>query len=253
VPARRHRRRGRQRRRPSTTAAAALPSALSGGRRGLRSRRGQRAGGAFTGKRDTHLNLYVRYAGGLAAYGDLSTPSQLNIDKTTAGARELSIALGGNWEVGPFGLMLGTYLRSFRNASPGLDVGDVDEGTFTLRPHIFFNELVGIALEGQVQAVQRGVLTATDAGGTSSATPSAASSLSPLSAKVFRFGVIPFLSPAGRGDFSRPQIRLIYVVTSRNQAAKALYPQDDIFSIRDIEHFFGFGAEWWFNSSSYGN
>ena len=71
-------------------------------------------------------------------------------------------------------------------------------------------------------------------------------------AALFRFGVMPFLSPAGRGDYSRPQFRVIYVVTSRNQAAKSLYPQNDLFSIHDIEHFLGFGVEWWFNSTSYG-
>ena len=60
-------------------------------------------------------------------------------------------------------------------------------------------------------------------------------------------------SPAGRGDYSRPQFRLIYCVTFRNAGAKSLYPVDDVYSIRDVEHFLGVGAEWWFNSSSYGN
>jgi maltoporin len=202
--------------------------------------------GLFSGHRDTHLNLFLRYAGGLAAYGEFATPTQLNADKTTAGARELTVALGGNWEVGAFGLMAGAYLRSFRNASPALDFGDLDEGIFALRPHVFFGELGGIALEGSIQAQQRGVLSPAAAGAAAGATSG------PLAARLLRFGVIPFLSPAGRGDYARPQLRLIYTVTSRNQAAKALYPQDDIFSLRDLEHFFGFGAEWWFNSSSYG-
>ena len=57
--------------------------------------------------------------------------------------------------------------------------------------------------------------------------------------------------PAGRGDFSRPQFRAIYMLTSRNKGAQAMYPVDDVFSLRSIEHFFGIGAEWWFNSSSY--
>ncbi len=43
--------------------------------------------GAFSGKRDNHVNLFVRYAGGLAAYGDFTTPDQLAADKTTNGAR----------------------------------------------------------------------------------------------------------------------------------------------------------------------
>lgn len=205
--------------------------------------------GAFTGKRDTHINLFFRYAGGLAAYGDFATPDQLNVDKTTAGAREISVALGGNWEIGRFGLMAGGYLRSFRNASKPLDFGDVDEGTVVLRPAVFFTELFGLALEGSVQLQQRGVLSAADAADN----PSGPAATGPLSARLFRFGVVPFLSPAGRGNYSRPQFRLIYLLTSRNQGAKALYPQDDVYSLRDLEHFFGFGAEWWFNSSSYGN
>jgi hypothetical protein len=206
--------------------------------------------GAFTGKRDTHINLFVRYARGLAAYGELATPTQLAPDKTTSGAHELLAAVGGNFEAGPFGLMLGGYVRSFRNASKALDVDDVDEAIVALRPHLFFGELGGIALEGSYQMQQRGVLTPPDATTTTPGTTPQPSG--PLMASVFRFGVIPFLSVAGRGDYSRPQLRLIYVVSARNEGAKALYPQDDVFHIHNIEHFFGFGAEWWFNSSSYG-
>jgi hypothetical protein len=77
--------------------------------------------GAFTGKRDTHVNLFVRYAGGLAAYGDFTTPDQLAPDKTTNGAHELVVALGGNYETGAFGLMAGAYIRSFRNAAGPLN------------------------------------------------------------------------------------------------------------------------------------
>lgn len=200
--------------------------------------------GAFTGKRDAHVNLFVRYARGLAAYGDFATPNQLAPDKTTSGAREFVAALGGNYEIGPFGVMLGAYLRSFRDASPALDFSDVDEGIFALRPHVFFGELGGLAVEASYQAQQRGVV----APGAATGTPGSG----PLAAHLFRFGVIPFISPAGRGDYSRPQIRLIYCLTSRDAAARALYPQDDVFSLRSLEHFFGFGAEWWFNSSSYG-
>lgn len=205
--------------------------------------------GAFTGKRDTHLNLFFRYSGGLAAYGEFATPTDLNADKKTSGAREVVLALGGNWEAGPFTLMLGAYLRSFRNASPGLDSGDSDEGVIALRPHIFFGELGGLAIEGSYQAQQRGVVAPVTAD-TSNTTGTQTSS-GPLVGRLFRFGVIPFLSPAGRGSYSRPQFRVIYLVTSRNEGAKALYAKDDVFSLRNVEHFFGFGAEWWFSSSSY--
>jgi hypothetical protein len=199
--------------------------------------------GAFTGKRDTHINLFVRYAGGLAAYGEFTTPDQLAPDKSTNGAHELVIALGGNVETGAFGLMAGAYFRSFRNASPELNIEDVDEGIVALRPHVFFGELGGIALEGSFQMQQLGVLRMNTDGTTGNGA---------LTPSLWRFGVIPFLSPAGRGDYARPQFRLIYCLTARNQDAKALYPQDDPFSIRTIEHFLGFGVEWWFNSTSYG-
>jgi hypothetical protein len=203
--------------------------------------------GAFTGDRDGHVNLFVRYAAGLAAYGDFATPNQLGLDQTASGAHEILLALGGNWEKGPFGLMAGGYFRSFRNASAGLDFGDVDEGIFAIRPHVFFGESAGLALEGSFQAQQRGVVTQADA-----AAGQPASTAGPFSAALWRFGVMPFLSPAGRGDYSRPQFRLIYALTARNAGAKALYPVDDVYSLRSMEHFFGLGAEWWFNSSSYG-
>jgi maltoporin len=203
--------------------------------------------GAFTGDRDGHVNLFVRYAAGLAAYGDFATPNQLGLDQTASGAHELVLALGGNWEIGPFGVMAGGYFRSFRNASTGLDFGDVDEGIFAVRPHVFFGEVGGLALEGSFQAQQRGVVTQADA---TAGQP--ASTTGPFAASLWRFGVMPFLSPAGRGDYSRPQFRLIYALTARNAGAMNLYPVDDVFSLRKTEHFFGIGAEWWFNSSSYG-
>ena len=204
--------------------------------------------GGFTGERDTHLNLFFRYAGGLAAYGEFAQPRQLSLDRTTDGARELLVAGGGNWEKGPFGLMAAAYLRSFRNASPALDYDDVDEGIVAIRPHLFFGEWGGLAVEGSFQAQQRGVLFApAPAEGEAKAAPSG-----PLMGTMWRVGVVPFLSPGGAGDYSRPHFRLIYVASFRDKGARAFYPKDDPFSLHDIEHFFGFGAEWWFNSSSYG-
>jgi maltoporin len=203
--------------------------------------------GAFTGVRDTHVNLFVRYATGLAAYGDLATPVQLGVDRTATGAHEILAAVGGNWELGPVGVMLGAYVRSFRNASADLDFGDVDEGIIVARPHVFFGEYGGLAVEGSYQALQRGVVTVPAGDEAADQAPSG-----PLTARLFRVGFVPFISPAGRGDYSRPHIRLIWAITARDDAARALYPEDDVFGLRSVEHFFGIGAEWWFNSSSYG-
>lgn len=205
--------------------------------------------GLFSGERGTHLNLYFRYASGLAAYGELGTPKRLSENRTAEGASELLVAAGGNWERGPFGVLLGAYARSFRNAAKGLDADDVDEGIVLLRPHLFFGEWGGLALEGSYQVAQRGVQ-APDPTTTDGGVPGAPKG--PFTATMARFGVVPFLSLNGRGDYSRPHFRLIYVLSLRDPNARALYPKDDVFNLREIEHFFGFGAEWWFNSSSYG-
>ncbi|MBI4951292.1 MAG: carbohydrate porin [Myxococcales bacterium] len=199
--------------------------------------------GAFTGERDTHLNLFVRYATGLAAYGEFAAPEALALDRTAAGAHEVVVAMGGNWEISVFALTLGAYFRSFRNASEPLDFGDVDEGIFILRPHVFFAEWAGVAVEGSYQALARGILTP-DRG------PDDAPH--PLTAHVGRIGVMPFVQPAGPGAFSRPRIHLEYAATFRDKSARLLYPTDDPFSLRSVDHFFGLGAEWWFGSTSYG-
>lgn len=195
----------------------------------------------FTGKRSTHLNAWVRYAGGLAAYGDFALPTQPAPDNSTKGARELVVALGGNYEVGPFGIMLGSYFRSFRNASPDLDYDDLDEGIILLRPQFWFKDIFGLALEGSYQVQQRGSLW----------NPPGEDALRPLVGTVGKLGVVPFLAIAGRGSYSRPHLRFIYTVTVRNAGARAMYAADDVMSLRNTDHFIGIGAEWWFGSTSY--
>ncbi|MBW2458489.1 MAG: carbohydrate porin [Deltaproteobacteria bacterium] len=204
--------------------------------------------GGFTGERDTHVNIFFRYASGLAAYGEFATPHGLGPDRTASDASELLIAMGGNWEFGPATVLLGAYIRSFRNASEDLDFGDVDEGIVMARPSVFFTDWLGLAVEGSFQAQQRGVLA--DVGEQESELGS--TNPEPVIAHVSRIGVVPFVTPAGRGSFSRPIFWVIYVASFRDDAARALYPLNDPFNIREIEHFAGVGAEWWFGSTSYG-
>jgi hypothetical protein len=196
--------------------------------------------GLFTGKRSTHLNLVFRYAGGLAAYGEFNAPTQLNPDRTSKGAREMLVALSGNYEVGPFGLLAASYWRQFRNASPNLDYADLGEGIVVLRPTVWFGEIAGLSVEGSYQAQRRGVLL-----------PQSDNSAIPQFGQMGRVGIVPFLTPAGRGSYARPHIRLIYLLSLRDEGARRLYAQHDVFGLRTVDHFIGFGAEWWFNSSSY--
>lgn len=196
--------------------------------------------GMFTGKRSTHLNLVFRAAGGLAAYGEFNAPNQLGPDQTSRGAREYLVAAGGNYEVGPFGLLLGSYWRSFRNASPTLDFWDLTEGAVVLRPTVWLGKIAGISVEGSYQAQRRGVLVPDGRGGNE-----------PLFAQQGRLGVIPFLTPGGRGSFTRPHITLTYLMTVRDAGARSLYPEHDVFGLRKVDHLIALGAEWWFGSTSY--
>jgi hypothetical protein len=191
--------------------------------------------GLFTGKRDTFVNLFLRYATGIAAYGDKTVPSALSLEHTTAGAHEALAALSANYETGPFGLLAGAFVRAFRDASGNpYSRNTFNEGTLVLRPQVWLGEHVGIATEGSYQALASAGVD--DAG-------------NPIRASLWRFGLMPFLTPAGRGSFTRPQLRLIYAYTARSDGARALYAPDDRFARRSSEHFFGIGVEWWFNSS----
>ncbi len=196
----------------------------------------------YTGKRSSHLNLIARYAGGLGAYGEFNAPVQLALDRTSKGARELLFAATGNYEAGPFGIMLGSYYRIFRNASEALDHHDLNEGIVLLRPQVWLTKkrFVGLALEGSYQAQQRGSTFIDENGQTT-----------PVFGQVGRFGVIPFLSPGGAGAFTRPHLQLIYLLTGRNAGARSLYAADDVFARRGVDHFIGITAEWWFGSTSY--
>ena len=195
---------------------------------------------AFTGKRSTYITATGRFAQGLAAYGELNAPTQLRPNRRTTGAYELIVTLSGNWEKGPVGVMFGSYYRQFRNASKQLDFDDVNEGIVLARPTVWFGELAGLSLEGSYQMQQRGVL--------DEVTPGV---FKPVIAGLGRVGIIPFITPGGRGGFQRPHIRFIYTLTVRNAGARSFYAADDVFARRTVDHFIGLGAEWWFGSTSY--
>jgi len=198
-------------------------------------------GGEFaywTGERDTFIQVFARYAHGLAAYDPLAEPTTFAADRTTSGANEALFAVGGNWESGPFGLLYGGYFRYFTDGDPQpTSIQTYDEGTFDVRPQLFFGEHWGLALDGSYQARYYAELDP--------------NTNAPLVASLWRGGIIPYFSPSGRGSYKRPQLRAIYAVTARNEGARALYAAQDPFSQRSVEHYLGLGVEWWFNSSSY--
>jgi maltoporin len=165
-------------------------------------------------------------------------PTTFANDRTTSGSTETLFAVGGNYENGPFGVLFGAYLRFFRDGDPSpTSTQKYDEGIVVARPQAYIGDHWGVALEGSYQSRRLAVLDP--------------QTNAPLTPSLLRFGVIPYFSPSGRGSYKRPQFRLIYAITTRDAAARALYPADDVFAQRKVEHFIGLGVEWWFNSSSY--
>lgn len=191
--------------------------------------------GFFAGARDVFINLFLRHATGLAAYGDKTVPTALSPDKTTSGARETLVALSANYEKGMFGLLVGGYFRGFRDASTNpYSRNTFNEGSVVVRPIVWFGEHVGISAEASYQAF--GSAAIRDDG-------------RPERASMWRFGLIPFLTPAGRGSFTRPHFNLVYLYSTRDEGARLRYAPDDKFARRSNEHFLGLNVEWWFNSS----
>ncbi len=193
--------------------------------------------GFWTGERDTHLNLFVRYAHGLAAYDMLSVPTTFANDHTTGDSQEFLFALGGNWEKDWFGILGGAYYRYFSDGTEtATSLQRYSEGVVDVRPQVYLGNYFGVALDASYQARRYAY---PDASG------------SPLYASLVRVALMPYFSPFGRGSYKRPQFRLIYAVSGADAGFRSLYPAEDFRSQRDVEHYLGINVEWWFNSSSY--
>ncbi|MCL2824039.1 MAG: carbohydrate porin [Polyangiaceae bacterium] len=197
---------------------------------------GAQATGYGFGDRYGHAHLFARYARGVAAFGELATPSLLDAAKK-ADASEFVVALAGNYEINRFGVMWGAYARMF-DASLGAEysANKYWEGTILARPQVYVSEHVGIGAEVGYQFKNRKILDDTGKHNVPSA---------------FRVSLLPIISPAGWGGYHRPIIYGVYTATIRNKAAQGMYPVEDPRSDRSTEHYLGLHSEWWFNSSSY--
>jgi maltoporin len=183
------------------------------------------------------LNLFLRVAGGLAAYGELSVPTSVGRSTQVADALEIVGAMSGNWESKWLGLMWGGYVRRFRDPSPdAFSYNSYTEGILGVRPHVYYSKYFHAAVELSYQARQADGLDFV-----------AGRVLTP---QVFRFSAIPLVAPLGKGTYSRPQIYLLYTVSVLNDDARiALYDPIDYRAAHGVVHYLGAGVEWWFNSS----
>ncbi len=199
--------------------------------------------GVYDSPSHSFANLFFRYARGLGAYDPLGVPFRTGTVVSTGRAEEVRLALSANWEWRErpdvaFGVQLGGYVRWFSDADPAVfNRSQLLEGAITARPMMWFGDVAGVALDLSYQAMATSALDETTG--------------DPEGGGVFKLGLMPFVSPWGRGTYTRPHIRLLYVLTARDVGARRLYNDLDPRSSRDLEHFLGVSVEWWFSSSSY--
>ena len=181
------------------------------------------------------VHLWFRHSTGLAAYGELTIPMDgLARDDTVASARSTMLALTGNHELGPAGVMFGTYLSYALDADgQPVDFDDRWEWVGVLRPNVYLSRHVTMSAEVSHQLVRP-------------------NGLNPRSdqfdiAHLTKLSVLPGVQVA-KGGYSRPRVHAFYTLTLMNEGARNFFPADDVRVTGGPQHFVGLGAEWWLNS-----
>jgi maltoporin len=185
-----------------------------------------------------HLNLFLAYKTGLAAYDELGIPYGLDQHKKADRAQQFFFGLSGNYELGSTaGILGGLYTRYFVDADPNVfDRDDAWELGWALRPSWFIHEHVQLMAEANMQYLRPNGLS-----------PETSRQDQPV---VFELGLMPAIS-LGKGSYSRPQLRLIYAVSFLNDAARMTFAPEDPQRRYDVRHYLGVSVEWWFNSTRY--
>ena len=187
---------------------------------------------------DAFVHVWYRYATGLATDGLLTVPDDgFATDYTFAAARQHRVALAGNHLTGRVGVLVGGYVQRSTDADgQASDWDDRWEGNIAVRPQLFVTDHLSLGVEASHQElIPDGLNPRTGA---------------PTHASVTKLALLPALQP-GTGSFSRPQLRLQYIVSFLNEDSLDLYEEQDTRTRYYAQHFVGLGAEWWINSASY--
>lgn len=198
--------------------------------------------GTFGFSKDTrfrrHLNAFLRYAKGLAAFDELAPPTSFGPELKTQRANELTFGVSGNWDHEYGNLMIGALSRRFVDADANtIDPDDGWEYAIDARPlvRVVPDWFVGADVSYQARF------------------PDGLNAITLRAEDPAVFQIAPMIawSPMGPSSYDRPQIRLVYRAAHLNEAARDLYVPDDPRHDHEWVHFLGMQAEWWFNSSTY--
>ena len=182
---------------------------------------------------DSHINLFVRYAKGLAVFDELASASSINRDRRAVDAQEGRIAISANLQSENLSVMLGGYARYFED-------GDINTEDFDDRQEVSLAIRPMLRLGGFTPAIETSIQLSRPNG------------LNPQSGKqdvaqVIQIAAIPAITLSDdAGAYSRPQLRAIIAYSMLNQAALDYYPTaDPRHAMKDV-WFVGAMAEWWF-------
>ena len=185
-----------------------------------------------------HLNLFTRYAKGLAAFDELAPPTTFGPDLKTSNANELTFGVSGNYDHALGNVMLGILSRRFIDATGNANNPNNGwEYALDVRP---------------LARLGRGFF----AGGDLSYQARFPQGLNPITLRaedpsVVQIAPMVVYSPMGPSGYDRPQLRLVYRAAHLNDGALDLYVPDDPRHGHPWVHFLGIEAEWWFNSTTY--
>jgi len=184
-----------------------------------------------------HLNLYLRYAQGLAAFDELAAPTSVAPDLTTSRVDELTFGASGNYDFTFGSVMLGALSRRFVDGIGGNDFDSGWEYAVDARPlvRVLADTYAGFDVSYQARFPQ---------------------GLNPFTERaedpaVFQIAPMIVYSPIGPSGYDRPQLRLVLNAAHANEGTRDLFVQEDTRHAHAWSYFLGFQAEWWFNSSTY--
>jgi len=189
--------------------------------------------GLWNFARNGHLNFWLRYANGLAAFDELSPTTGVNRERRSDGADEVRAAVSGNWENSRIGFMYGGFYRFFQDADANAsDFDDRHEWVGIARMLGYFGAFTP-GIEGSIQVLRP-------------------NGLNPRNdtqevATVSQIALIPALTFGKQpGNYTRPQLQGIAAFSRSNSAAMNLFADDDPRSEEADAWYFGLRAEWWF-------